>query len=116
VAFDLDLEAAPAARFWAERNGLADRLSVLTGPIEAIRSAPFDWLFANLLKCELLPLAEQVAGFTRRGGRAIFSGMLAKEREEVESALARVGFTTQGVRTLRDATGDEWMSLLMLRG
>jgi ribosomal protein L11 methyltransferase len=115
VGFDLDPLAGAAARETAERNGLADRFGGFVGPISAVAGTRFDWLFANLLKSEMLPIATEIANATRVGGRAIFSGLLARESDEVELALASVGFEGLRVRRALDANGDEWVSLLMTR-
>lgn len=115
VGFDLDPEAGAAARIAAAGNGFADRLDVFVGPIEALAGARFDWVFANLLKREMLPIAAEIAAATRTGGRAVFSGLLGTERGEVEQALRAVGFTPTGERTLHDANGDEWIALIMAR-
>ena len=116
VGLDLDPESGLAARHWARVNGLAERLAVFVGPIEALGASGFDWLVANLLKREMLPIAGPMAAAVRRGGHAVFSGLLARERDEVEAALAREGFVPLAARTFVDANGDEWISLLMRRG
>ncbi|MEE2673323.1 MAG: 50S ribosomal protein L11 methyltransferase [Myxococcota bacterium] len=115
IGFDLDPLAGASARETAGRNGLADRFAGFVGPISAVAGATFDWVFANLLKRELLPLAADLASATRPGGRAIFSGLLATEHEEVESVLTSVGFGSTRVRRAADPNGDEWVSLLMMR-
>lgn len=117
VGFDLDPLAGAATREWAERNGLAERLHAFVGPVEAIGPTPrFDWVFANLLKREMLPIAEELARITVPGGRAIFSGLLAREQDEVETALARAGFGASQPRTAVDLNNDAWVSLVMTRG
>ena len=67
VAFDLDPLAAAASRENAVANGLAGRLEVFMGPLEALRPTPFDLVLANLLKTELLPLVEGIAALHRPG-------------------------------------------------
>jgi ribosomal protein L11 methyltransferase len=115
VGFDLDPLAGLAARKWAACNGFAQRFAVFVGPIEALAGPPFDVLVANLLKRELLPLALPMAGAVRPGGLAIFSGLLAREADEVKAALSPVGFQPAESRTAVDPNGDEWISLLMTR-
>ncbi len=115
VGFDLDPEAGSAAREWAARNRLADRLDVFVGPLSALGRSGFDWLFANLLKSEMLPIAREMAGVVRPGGRAVFSGLLAREGPEVEAALAEAGFGAARSRAALDANGDHWISLFATR-
>jgi ribosomal protein L11 methyltransferase len=115
VALDLDGEATSAARANARRNGLAERLDVLLGPLAALRGAAFDLVVANLLRTEMLPLAAELAQCTAPGGAALVSGLLESEGREVEQALARVGLATRGARTLLDPGGERWISLLTRR-
>jgi len=115
VGFDLDPLAGTSARRAAERNGLGGRFEAFVGPIAAVAGARFDWVFANLLKSEMLPIAGEIAQATRPGGRAVFSGLLRSECDEVRSALARVGFEAGRLRSGVDANGDDWVSLLMFR-
>jgi ribosomal protein L11 methyltransferase len=113
VAFDLDPLAAAATRQNAAANGLAERLEVFAGPLEALRPAPFDLVIANLLKTELLPLAQGIAARTARAGHAVFSGLLEGERQAATQALGAAGLRLLGTRRREDASGDRWVSLLM---
>jgi ribosomal protein L11 methyltransferase len=115
VGFDLDPESGVAAREWAARNGFEERLEVFVGSFDSLDASDFDWLVANLLKREMLPLAADMAKATRSGGQAVFSGLLAAEAAEVEGALGAVGFVKPRRRTEVDANGDEWIALLMSR-
>ena len=115
VAFDLDPLAAAATRENAVANALAGRLEVFTGPLEALRPTPFDLVLANLLRTELLPLAEGIAACTAQGGRAVFSGLLEDERHAVAEALRAAGLRLLDTRQREDASGDRWVSLLMTR-
>ncbi len=115
VGFDLDPESGVAARHWAAHNGFADRFEVFVGPIEALRPEGFDWLLANLLKREMLPIAAPIAAALRPGGQAVFSGLLAREGDEVTAAFEAVGLLASDARTAVDPNGDEWISLLMTR-
>jgi len=115
VALDVDPLAAPEARRWAERGCLAQRFRVFTGPLAALAAAPFDLVLVNMLSSELLPLVGELASATRWAGWIVLSGLLAHERESVEARMSAAGLVAQGVRSKRDATGDEWISLLMTR-
>jgi ribosomal protein L11 methyltransferase len=115
VAVDLDPQAAQAARANARRNALAARLDVVQGPLDALREAPCALVVANLLRTELLPLADAIARRTAAGGFAVLSGLLESERGEVERALARSGLAPRGVRGAADAAGERWIALLTAR-
>jgi ribosomal protein L11 methyltransferase len=115
VALDLDPQAARAARANARSNGLAARVDVVLGPLEAVREGPFGLVVANLLRSELLPLAAAIARRTAAGGFAVVSGLLESERAEVAGALARVGLAERDALGASDATGDRWLALLTSR-
>jgi ribosomal protein L11 methyltransferase len=115
VGFDLDPQAVIEAKLWAGRNGLADRFTAFTGGIEALDTEPYDLVVANLLRRELLPIAEQVTDCIAPGGRVLLSGLLAEEQGRVEEAMSAYGVATLGARFVKDSTGDHWVSLLMGR-
>lgn len=68
-----------------------------------------------LLWTELLPVLPGLAGRARPEGRAILSGLLAEEREAVETAAARVGLVATDARHGRDAFGDDWIARICSR-
>ncbi len=115
VALDLDPEAARASRANARRNALDARLDVVQGPLEALRERPFALVVANLLRTELLPLADAIARRTAAGGFAVLSGLLESERGEVERALARAGLAPRDARSASDAAGERWVALFTSR-
>ena len=115
LGFDLDPLAAAAARENARVNGLGGKLTLFTGPLDALEAPPFDLVLANMLSREFLPLAGALAERTRRGGAIVFSGLLASEREPVTRALAAAGLDTVDERSERDANDDEWLALLTRR-
>jgi ribosomal protein L11 methylase PrmA len=85
------------------------------GPIAALRAEGFALVVANLLRSEVLPLVGAIARATLPDGRAVFSGLLEAERDEVERALARVGLHVQGERRAGDPGGERWLSLVTAR-
>ena len=115
VGFDLDPLAAAASRENARANGLAGSLLVFTGPIDAVSAPPFDLVLVNMLSSEFLPLAAGLAARTAARGAAVFSGLLAEEREKVAAALAAAGLRVVEQRGRRDANGDLWLALLTRR-
>lgn len=115
VAFDLDPLAAPAALENALCNGITSDLHLFVGGLDAVGPVEFDLVLANLLKSEMLPLAQGIAERTRPGGCLVLSGLLACDIDEVSRVFTEVGFTQAGSRATADATGDRWVSLLMRR-
>ena len=111
VGFDLDPLAAPEAERWAEVNGLAERTRFFTGPVEAVLGdAPYDLVLANLLKREILPIAEPVARTVAPGGRLVLSGLLEADGPEVLATFAAHGLVEVGRRVRVDDNGDRWIS------
>ena len=54
-------------------------------------AAPFDLVFANILKGPLVALAPDMAGALQPGGYAILSGILNEQADEVIEVYARNG-------------------------
>lgn len=115
-ALDRDPLAAVAAGANAVRNGLRDRLDLLVGTPEALApEARFDWLLANLLLGELEPLLPAFARLTPAGGGWIVSGLVEAQVERWQHAAAAFGVTTERALRRRDASGVEWIALVMRR-
>lgn len=104
VAFDVDREAAFAAREQARANGI-ERVSTLAGPLEAIREgARFDVAVANMIHEELAPLLLALRACLAPGGRLLCSGQLVERKEEWEELLRRNSF-----RLVRSMHENEWL-------
>lgn len=115
VALDLDPLATRATRANAARNGLTRGLRVLCGSTAALRApGRFDRVVANLLRRELEPLLADLAALLAPEGRAVFSGLLAEDRERAAAALSEAGLAILDERRERDS-GDEWIALLTRR-
>jgi len=70
--------------------------------------APYDLVFANILKGPLLDLAPDMAANLRTGGWAILSGLLVEQAKEVTEHYAHHGINL----IHRDDIG-EWSSLTL---
>ncbi len=111
VGFDLDPLAAPEAEKWAALNGLAARTRFFTGPVESmLGEPPFDLVLANLLKREVLPIAEAIARCVAPGGRLVLSGLLEADGPETLQAFEAHGLEEAGRRLRVDDNGDRWIS------
>lgn len=115
VGFDLDALAISEAAVWTQRNGLSDRVSLFTGGIDCIRAAPFDWVFANLLRSEMLPIADRIAASVAVGGGLLLSGLLESDGPPVIEAFGRFGLEPASERSRLDASGDRWIAPLLMR-
>ncbi|MER3400366.1 MAG: 50S ribosomal protein L11 methyltransferase [Thermoflexus sp.] len=94
-ALDIDPVAVRVAQENVRRNGVADRVHVREGSLEAARALgePFDGILANILAPVIVRLcAEGLGDRVRPGGWVVASGFFAGEQEEaVGQAMAAAG-------------------------
>lgn len=91
VALDTDPEAVAVAREVLRVNGLAARVRLATGSIEARDGETFDGIVANLDAPFFLDRGQELVGALVGGGILIASGFLGNVRREVGSAIERGG-------------------------
>ncbi|NNK78267.1 MAG: methyltransferase [Litoreibacter sp.] len=112
LASDID----PVAVEVAQVNVVANHLSNLVTCLEATgfddprlaEKAPFDLVFANILKGPLIDLAPDMARHIAPGGTAILSGLLVGQADEVCSVYEQNGFELSQRRDI-----GEWTALRM---
>lgn len=114
IASDIDPVAVEVARANVAANGLEGRVTCVEAagfdhPVLAAR-APYDLVFANILKGPLVALAPDMARTVAPGGIAILSGILNTQADEVITTYRSAGFS---LRT-RDEIGD-WTTLALTR-
>lgn len=81
LAVDIDPQAVIATHDNAQRNGVADRLTVCT--VEQMRARPAHLLLANILAEPLMSLAPRLAELVLPGGALVLSGLLAHQAPAV---------------------------------
>lgn len=112
LASDIDAVAVEVAEANVTANGLAGRVTCLEAVgfdhPEIRARAPFDLIFANILKGPLILLAADMARHASPGGLAILSGLLNTQADDVLAAYAAQGFET----VARDEIG-EWTTLVL---
>lgn len=115
LASDIDAVAVETALANAEVNGLGGRIDCLEAAgfdhPRLRAAAPFDLVFANILKGPLIELAPDMATHVAPGGRVILSGLLTTQAEDVRAAYAAAGFSVAE----REEIG-EWTTFAMIRG
>ncbi len=96
LASDIDAVAVEVAASNAAANGLSDKVICVEAAGFAqpalTEAAPFDLVFANILKGPLVALAPDMALHVRKGGYAILSGILNEQAETVLDVYAQSGF------------------------
>lgn len=113
-ASDIDEVAVDVARANAQANGEAARVRCLEAAgfdhPDLHAAAPFDLIFANILKGPLIELAPDVAAHCAPGGHVILSGLLNAQAEDVIAAYDDVGLSLEA----RAEIGD-WTTLTLKR-
>lgn len=95
MASDIDEVAVDVARANITANGLEGSVTCVEAAgfdhPELAAAAPFDLVFANILKGPLIALAPDVAAALQPGGYAILSGILNEQADDVVDIYARSG-------------------------
>ena len=115
IASDIDPIAVDTARANVLANDLAGRVLCVEAAgfdqPDLKARAPYDLIFANILKGPLLMLAPEMAANCASEGHVILSGILHEQADEVSQTYEALGFS--GVS--RDEHGD-WTTLVLKRG
>lgn len=115
IASDIDAVAVEVAVANTAINGLAGRVECLEaagfGHPRLAEAAPYDLVFANILKGPLIELAPDMAAHVGKGGLCILSGLLVVQAEAVTAAYVAAGFALEA----REDIG-EWSTLVLKRG
>ncbi len=114
IASDIDPVAVDVAVANAVANGVGGRIACVEAagfghPILA-ENAPYDLVFANILKGPLIDLAPSAAAHVGAGGHIILSGILNPQAEAVLTAYEAAGFSSQDRRIIGD-----WTTLTLRR-
>lgn len=114
LATDIDQVAVEVAEANVQANGLAGRVECLEAvgfEHDTIHArAPFDLVFANILKGPLIQIAPDMARHTAPGSLAILSGLLTTQAADVLAAYVAAGFA----EVEREEIGD-WTTLVLRR-
>ncbi|WP_170458278.1 50S ribosomal protein L11 methyltransferase [Ruegeria arenilitoris] len=114
LASDIDQVAVDVAEANLKANGMAGAVRCVEAAgfdhPDLQAAAPYDLIFANILKGPLVALAPEIAQNLRGGGHAILSGILNEQADEVESVYSRNGFNAMD----RSMIG-EWTTLVLTK-
>ncbi|MBY6136573.1 50S ribosomal protein L11 methyltransferase [Nocardioides marinus] len=112
LASDIDEVAVEVAEANLKANGMAGQVICLEAAgfdhPQLQEQAPFDLIFANILKGPLVALSPELAANLRPGGYAILSGILNEQADDVVAVYAQNGINL----TRREEIG-EWTTLLL---
>lgn len=114
LCVDIDDPSTRACVENAVNNGVSEQIAAITGEgfsaTGVKKRAPYDLIFANILKNPLISMAGDVAEHTAGGGFIILSGFTANQRMDVQKAYEAQGFKLHGERTR-----DEWCALCFIK-
>ncbi|WP_045387228.1 50S ribosomal protein L11 methyltransferase [Falsirhodobacter sp. alg1] len=114
IASDIDEVAVDVAKANVSINNLEGRVACyeaagFANP-DLQAAAPFDLIFANILKGPLLELAPDMARHAAPGGTVILSGLLVVQAESIIEA-----YEAQGFRLAHREDLGEWSALTLTR-
>ncbi|NVK46896.1 MAG: 50S ribosomal protein L11 methyltransferase [Rhodobacteraceae bacterium] len=113
-ASDIDEVAVEVAQSNVDANDLSGRVICLEAAgfnhPDLAEKAPFDLVFANILKGPLVALAPDMARNVKEGGHVILSGILNPQADEVVEVYTRSGFNLVDRQEIVD-----WTTLTMAR-
>ncbi|MBB93562.1 MAG: 50S ribosomal protein L11 methyltransferase [Rhodobacteraceae bacterium] len=114
LASDIDPVAVEVAEANVRANDLVGRVTCVEAagfdnPALA-KAAPFDLIFANILKGPLMALAPELCGALALDGHAILSGILVEQADDIIAEYAR-----HGANLVRREDIGDWTTLILCR-
>ena len=115
IASDIDSIAVEVANANIVANDLINRVTCIESigfnADYLLNAAPFDLIFANILKGPLIDLAPDIARNLETGGIVVLSGILIEQAAEILGV-----YEAQGISLLEREDIGEWVALTLLRG
>ena len=115
IASDIDSIAVEVANANIVANDLINRVTCIESigfnADYLLNAAPFDLIFANILKGPLIDLAPDIARNLKTGGIVVLSGILIEQAVEILGV-----YEAQGISLLEREDIGEWVALTLLRG
>ncbi|RIK04029.1 MAG: hypothetical protein DCC48_15105 [Acidobacteria bacterium] len=110
VAVDIDDEAARATTQNAGLNGVEQRVTASTTPVEFL-DGRYDVVVANILAAVLVDLAPGIAARVKPEGTVLLDGIRSQQRTEVLAAYEQAG-----LHPVRESERDGWTAMVMRCG
>lgn len=112
IVSDIDEVAVDVAVANVKANNLSGKVTCVEaagfGHDELANRAPYDLVFANILKQPLIDLSPDMAKHLSPGGYAILSGILVRQAQEVIDVYAQ-----NGINLVRNDNIGEWVTLTL---
>jgi ribosomal protein L11 methyltransferase len=113
LGIDLDPVATAAAAEAVRANAVADRVTIVTGPVAGVARDGFELVVANLLRRELEPILGELAERLAPEGTAILTGLIEPDRGARAGPRAAHGLAVVEERARSDARGERWIGLVL---
>lgn len=94
LALDIDPIAVKVTQENIEQNGVAEKITAQQGSLENVITSArrFDLVVVNILARIIIAMCDEHLGDTvRPGGKALFSGIIEEQANDVEAALRKTG-------------------------
>ncbi len=112
IASDIDEVAVDVAEANLRANGMAGAVKCVEAAgfdhPDLNEHAPYDLIFANILKGPLVTLSPEISANLRVGGHAILSGILNEQADDVLTVYIQNGFNQ-----VRRSEIGEWTTLIL---
>ena len=106
IAIDIDEWSQVNAKENAVRNGCEQRIDIRLGSLDVVDESGFDFILANITRVTITELLPPMAGKLGNNGMFLLSGLLADDKEVIESALKQNACTILSI-----AEENEWIGI-----
>ena len=89
----------------AKRNNVQEQIEIRIGSMDVVRENHFDIVLANIIRNTILDLMDSMLAKVSPQGKIFFSGLLASDREIIETALKQRNFKVISVLQENDWIG-----------
>lgn len=114
IASDIDQVAVDVAEANLRANGMEGQVQCVEAAgfshPDLAAHAPYDLIFANILKGPLVALSPDLVGHLKKGGFAILSGILNEQAQDVIDVYAQ-----NGANLVEQEQIGEWTTLVLTR-
>jgi len=111
ICVDIEPKAVETAQVNVRLNELDDRVTHITGTLDAVTARDFDLILANIYGDILLDLADSLTARLKPEGRLLLSGILWEYNFDVRQAYEK-----RGCRVVRNHMLDEFSTIVMQKG
>ena len=105
LAVDTDEHAVENTRENVVQNGVEERVEILKGTVDSIKSRTFDLILANINSVILTTLLPKLRRLCQEKTKIVLSGILTSEKDDIENVILDTGCSIQEVRGMGEWLG-----------